>query len=45
MRHRTYVHKVETSDRRIDPIEFIAWWRACGLEPDSALREVAATRR
>jgi len=26
----SYVHKVEHGDRRIDPIEFIAWCKACG---------------
>lgn len=34
---RSYVHKVEVGDRRIDPIEFIAWCRACGLDAAAAL--------
>lgn len=29
----SYPSKVETGERRIDPIECIAWARACGLEP------------
>lgn len=41
-RPHTFVHKTETGDRRIDPIEFIAWCRACGLEPAEGLRQVAA---
>jgi transcriptional regulator with XRE-family HTH domain len=33
----SYVHKSEIGDRRIDPIEFIAWCRACGLEPSQSM--------
>jgi transcriptional regulator with XRE-family HTH domain len=33
----SYVHKTEVGDRSIDPIEFIAWARACGLKPIAAL--------
>lgn len=36
----SYVHKVETGERRIDPVEFIAWCRACALDPGKALRQV-----
>lgn len=36
----SYVHKVETGERRIDPVEFIAWCRSCGLDPAGALRQV-----
>ena len=30
---RSYVSKVETGERRIDPVECVAWARACGLDP------------
>jgi transcriptional regulator with XRE-family HTH domain len=33
----SYVHKVEVGDRRIDPLEFIAWCRGCGIDPPAAL--------
>jgi len=33
----SYVHKVEHGDRRIDPIEFIAWCRACEMDPTREL--------
>lgn len=33
----SYVHKVETGERRIDPVEFIAWCRACDVEPAEGL--------
>lgn len=33
----SFVHKCEVGDRRIDPLEFIDWCRACGLAPDIAL--------
>lgn len=29
----SFVWKVEAGERRIDPIEFVAWCRACGVEP------------
>lgn len=36
----SYVHKVEVGDRRIDPVELIAWCRACGVEPSAAIVEI-----
>jgi len=36
----SYIHKVEVGDRRIDPIEFIAWCRACEREAPASLAEV-----
>lgn len=36
--HHTMVHRSETGDRRIDPIEFIAWCRGCDLDPAEQLR-------
>lgn len=39
-RPHTYVHKTETGDRRIDPVEFVDWARKCGLDPADAWSEV-----
>lgn len=36
----SYVHKTEVGDRRIDPLEFIAWCRACGLVPAESVSEL-----
>ena len=36
----SFVHKVEVGDRRIDPLEFIAWCRACGLDAPTALADI-----
>jgi len=36
----SYVHKTEVGDRRIDPLEFIAWSAACGLKPCDSIQEV-----
>ncbi len=33
----SYVHKVEVGDRRIDPVEFIAWCKACRVKPASGI--------
>ena len=29
----SYPSKVETGERRIDPVECMAWAKACGLDP------------
>ncbi|MAT50151.1 MAG: transcriptional regulator [Euryarchaeota archaeon] len=29
----SFVAKVEHGDRRIDPVEFVEWCRACGADP------------
>lgn len=34
------VSKVERGERRIDPVEFVAWCRACGVDPSQAIRSV-----
>lgn len=34
----TVVHRCETGDRRIDPIEFAWWCKACGADPGDLLR-------
>ena len=36
----SYVHKTEVGERRIDPLEFIAWCRACGLEAAASIKKV-----
>jgi hypothetical protein len=36
----SYVHKCEVGDRRIDPVEFIAWCRGCGRVPSRSLAEL-----
>lgn len=36
----SYVAKVEHGDRRIDPVEFVKWCKACGFDPSEAIREV-----
>ncbi|MBC7819662.1 MAG: helix-turn-helix transcriptional regulator [Planctomycetaceae bacterium] len=38
--HNTMVHRSEIGDRRIDPVEFVHWCRACGVEPSDAIRRV-----
>ena len=38
----TYVHKTETGERRIDPVELIRWCRAVGIEPTDAIKNVEA---
>jgi hypothetical protein len=39
----SYVHKAEVGDRRVDPLEFIAWCEACGIEAVDGVREIRAT--
>lgn len=36
----SYVHKVEVADRRIDPVEFVAWCRACDRSPSRAIIQI-----
>jgi len=38
--HNTMVHRSEIGDRRIDPVEFAAWCRACGVDPGEAIRTI-----
>ena len=35
---QSYVYKSENAFRRMDPIEFIAWTRACGVDPETAIK-------
>jgi hypothetical protein len=34
---QTWVYNCETANRRVDVIEFVAWARACGVDPLTAL--------
>lgn len=36
-RPQSWVHNCERGDRRVDLAEFVAWARACGRTPRSAL--------
>ncbi len=36
----SFVHKVEVGERRIDPIEFITWCRACGIEANWGIQQL-----
>jgi len=38
--HNSMVHRSEIGDRRIDPVEFASWCRACGIDPGKAIREL-----
>jgi transcriptional regulator with XRE-family HTH domain len=37
---RSFVSKSETAERRIDPLEFVVWYRACGIDPAVAIRKL-----
>jgi transcriptional regulator with XRE-family HTH domain len=36
-RPHSYVHKVETQNRRIDPVELAQWANACGVKSEEVL--------
>lgn len=36
----SYVHKCEVGERRIDPLEFIAWCRGCKTDPKDWISRV-----
>ncbi len=36
----SYVYKVEHGERRIDPVEFVAWCKACRVDPAEAIGEI-----
>lgn len=38
--HNTMVHRSEIGDRRIDPVEFVLWCRACGSDPSEVIRQL-----
>lgn len=35
--HPSMVHRSEIGDRRIDPVEFAVWCRACQVDPGEAI--------
>lgn len=37
----SFVSKVERGERRIDPVEFAAWCKACGVEPWKVMKEIS----
>ena len=38
----SFVWKTEAGERRVDPIEFVAWCRACDVRPSDAIDQVGA---
>jgi transcriptional regulator with XRE-family HTH domain len=38
--HNSMVHRSEIGDRRIDPVEFAAWCRACHVDPAEAIQKL-----
>ena len=36
---QSWIYNCEAANRRVDVTEFIAWARACGLDPIDALRQ------
>ncbi len=43
-RPHSYVYKVEHAERRIDPVEFVAWCRACGSDPVDGIRAIERSK-
>ncbi|MCH7792783.1 MAG: helix-turn-helix transcriptional regulator [Planctomycetes bacterium] len=43
--HGTIVHRSETGDRRIDPVELARWARACGVDPVDAMARLVESAR
>jgi transcriptional regulator with XRE-family HTH domain len=37
---QSYVHNCETANRRVDITEFIAWSKACGVNPKTAFSKL-----
>lgn len=40
-RPHTFIHKIESGDRRIDPVEFCRWCQACDTLPEDKIKPVA----
>lgn len=38
--HHSMVHRSEIADRRIDPVEFANWCRACERDPGEQIRQL-----
>jgi predicted transcriptional regulator len=36
----SFVHKTEIGDRRMDPVEFVAWCRACKKIPSESIADL-----
>lgn len=36
----SFVYKVETGQRRIDPTEFVVWCRGCGIDPAAGWKSI-----
>jgi transcriptional regulator with XRE-family HTH domain len=41
---QSWVYNCESANRRVDVTEFIAWARACGVEPGDAFERFLALR-
>jgi hypothetical protein len=39
-----WVNRCETGGRRMDPLEWLDWARACGVKPEDAARQLAQRR-
>src|SRR3954453_6819218 len=39
-RPQSWVYDCESGNRRVDVIEFCDWCRACGVEPETAVRKL-----
>jgi len=42
--NHVWVHKSEIGDRRVDVAEFMDWCVACGVDPKTAIDDLAARR-
>lgn len=40
-RPHTFIHKVESGDRRLDPVELCRWCLACGADPSLEMKRLA----
>lgn len=41
---QSWIYNCETANRRVDVTEFIAWVKACGVEPETALARFLAAK-
>ena len=44
-RPQSWVYNCETGNRRVDVSEFLAWCRACSVDPVAAIAELAGKGR
>ena len=40
-RPHSFIWKTEAGERRIDPIEFVAWSKACNVRPAEAIEQLS----